>query len=252
MRGTRKCVPLFGVNAEKLLFDGAGKMICAASRKRGCAHRPPFGPDLSGRVCADNSNVTHIDNVTDRCYVIAMSNVTHKCEECSEPMIGRIDRKYCSAACRQKAYRKSQGVATTNKVTAEPFELDTNNVFYRNSDPVRQAFYQLSEIQYLSLQEDDEGPVMTMAYPPRTKARADQDLKRDLMFLDEFLDGYDKIAENLARLRATAEAILKFHEATSSNVTDASIQQPATFGDEIKQIVRDANAEAARLRSETP
>lgn len=197
-------------------------------------------------------NVTAIDNVTDKCYVIAMSNVTHKCEECNEPMTGRVDRKYCSAACRQKAYRNSRNVTATSKVTAEPFELDTNNVFYRHNDEVREAISQLSEIQYLSQQEDGEGPLKTMAYPPRAKARADQDLKFNLMRLEEFLNGYDKIAENLARLRATAEAILKFHEANSSNVTDASIQQPATFGDEIKQIVRDANAEAARLRSETP
>lgn len=157
-------------------------------------------------------DVTSIDNVTDKCYVIAMSNVTHKCEECNEPMTGRVDRKYCSAACRQKAYRNSRNVTATNNVTAEPFELDTSNVFYRNSDEVRLAISQLSEIQYLSQQEDDEGPVMTMAYPPRVKARADQDLKLDLMSLEEFLNGYDKIAENLARLRATAEAILKFHE----------------------------------------
>lgn len=158
-------------------------------------------------------NVTAIDNVTDKCYVIAMCNVTYKCEECNEPMTGRIDRKFCSAACRQKSYRNSRNVTAINNVTAEPFELNTDNVFYRHSDAVRLAIHQLSEIQYLSQQEDDEGPVTAMAYPPRVKARADQDLKFGLMGLEEFLNGYDKIAENLARLRATAEAILKFHEA---------------------------------------
>lgn len=34
-----------------------------------------------------------------------MDNVTGKCAECGNEMHGRTDRKFCSAACRQKAYR---------------------------------------------------------------------------------------------------------------------------------------------------
>ncbi|MGP5014188.1 hypothetical protein ACTXJX_10240 [Glutamicibacter ardleyensis] len=168
-------------------------------------------------------------------------------------MTGRVDRKYCSAACRQKAYRKSQSVATTNKVTAEPFDLDTRNVYYKKPEEFWGTLFTLEEFRMIDQDENgDRIHWQVPAYPPREKKLEGRDLKRSLDELREFIGNYDQIAGNLARFRATAEAILKFHEATSSNVTDASIQQPATFGDEIKQIVREANAEAARLRSETP
>lgn len=152
-------------------------------------------------------NVTSIDNVTDKCYVIAMSNVTHKCEECNEPMTGRVDRKYCSAACRQKAYRNSRNVTVTNNVTAEPFELNTKNAFY-----ARPGFLWSDGNVYALAAANDEETIVDV-YPPRSRATADKDLVDRLDKLRNDLGLYDQAIETIARMKATAEAILKFHEA---------------------------------------
>lgn len=34
------------------------------------------------------------------------TNVTHTCDGCGQGMTGRADRRYCSPACRQRAYRR--------------------------------------------------------------------------------------------------------------------------------------------------
>lgn len=48
--------------------------------------------------------------------VSVMGNVTNVCAECGAEMQGRADRKYCSAACRQKAHRGKTRAAGAGNV----------------------------------------------------------------------------------------------------------------------------------------
>lgn len=48
--------------------------------------------------------------------------VTHVCYECGQQMQGRADRKYCSPACRQKAYREGSVMRMVDGVTDAQFE----------------------------------------------------------------------------------------------------------------------------------
>jgi hypothetical protein len=60
-----------------------------------------------------------IDTCSDRCRTRYYSDrarhdhapATHRCEGCGEMMTGRADRRYCSSACRQRAYRQREALA---------------------------------------------------------------------------------------------------------------------------------------------
>lgn len=165
-------------------------------------------------------------NVTIRCNVTVMDNVTGKCSECGNDMYGRADRKFCSAACRQRSYRQKRNVTVSSNVTAEPFLLNYEPAFYKDGDDFWQMVHVLPDsLGTLSMHDAgadyeqygfDEQPAI-MAYPPRTKVRAERDLETGLDGLRNFLDSYDEIAANLLRMRATAEAILKYHEGNAAD-----------------------------------
>jgi hypothetical protein len=50
---------------------------------------------------------------------IETPDVTATCAGCDEPMAGRADRRYCSSACRQRAYRNSQRENKVRNVEVE-------------------------------------------------------------------------------------------------------------------------------------
>lgn len=103
--------------------------------------------------------------------------------------------------------------------------LDTADVFYRHADPAWTAFVVVpgylqdvticspeTDLTEYGLDGEGERPV-TSVYPPRRKSKELRggDLERGLMEIDSFLEAYDEMVLNLARLKATAEAIRDFH-----------------------------------------
>ena len=84
-----------------------------------------------------------VDTCSDRCRTAYYTDrarrdsapVTHRCKGCGEAMTGRADRRYCSSACRQRAYRQRDAlvrhgiarenagaVLTASRLTNEQFE----------------------------------------------------------------------------------------------------------------------------------
>ena len=62
-----------------------------------------LAPDLRRTIatCSDKCRNAHY--ATNRASVVVA--VTHVCAECGAEMRGRADKKHCSPACRQRAYR---------------------------------------------------------------------------------------------------------------------------------------------------
>ncbi|MBE4716767.1 hypothetical protein DAD99_01010 [Pseudarthrobacter sp. AB1] len=140
-------------------------------------------------------------------------------------MQGRADRKFCSAACRQKAYRNSRNETATHNVTAEPFPLSDDPVPYKGKDDFWLAMSALpgtlgglgvfdadADLASFGFDAADPRPVISI-YPARRKAAAlaEQDTADAKRSLGEFLAQYDEMQDNLVRMKATAEQIAKHH-----------------------------------------
>lgn len=159
-------------------------------------------------------------NVTTMCNITGMDKVTVECAECGDEMHGRADRKFCSSACRQKAHRSKRNVTRSRDVTAEPFLLSEGEPPYKYRDDFWAAIGQLPEmLTTLSMYRegtdlefhDIAEPLVVPVTPPRRKAKdlAEQDELVYQKNMQEFLDGYDEMVQNLASMKATAELILK-------------------------------------------
>lgn len=148
------------------------------------------------------------------------------CAVCGEPMTGRADRKFCSAACRQKSHREKAQRDTRRDVTAKPFITTDEPQILKRGEPQHQFwedFHNVHETLMLSDPEftewDDEyldsTPYPVPLDPPVRRADdenqrqfARQKAERDTA---DFLRDYDVMLDRLARMRATVEAIREHH-----------------------------------------
>lgn len=149
-----------------------------------------------------------------------MENVTGKCEECGDEMQGRTDRKFCSSACRQKAYRSKRNVTTRRHVTAEPFLLSEGEPPYKFADQFWQSIREVpGSLGLLGMYREGadpqefglDEPEVVAVTPPRRKGKelAEQDIQRWKLSTLEFLEEHDEMVRNLASMKATAELIVK-------------------------------------------
>ena len=148
----------------------------------------------------------------------------NRCSVCEKGMTGRADRKFCSAACRQKAYRQGHEREGGRNVTAESYEIESNPSPHKEKDPFWLALSQvpdiLADLKTLDGEIDPEDygqepgwkPKVSL-YPPRRKnaALAELDMKFGKLDVTGFLSQYDEMIETMARVRATAEKIANHH-----------------------------------------
>lgn len=148
-----------------------------------------------------------------------------KCELCGSTMQGRVDRKYCSAKCRQKAYRAKRGHRGVQSLAAEPFPLSEDSTPYRYSDGFWQAVSTVpdlvaglavydadADLAEFGMEEEDGRPKVSI-YPARRKAKelCQRDMDAAGIKVRAFLDEYDEVVSNLARMRATVQIIAEYH-----------------------------------------
>lgn len=84
---------------DRSISSGRETVTCAAC---GRSVSVPIDKRRKVNVCSDlcRSRVYDARRVTEA--------VTHPCEGCGTGITGRADRRYCSPACRQRAYRQRE------------------------------------------------------------------------------------------------------------------------------------------------
>lgn len=158
-------------------------------------------------------------NVTDRCNVTPMSNI---CRSCGKPLTGRSDRKFCSAACRQRDFRNRHVTDTSNVTTtdAAPYELSGQWAKTGQGGEFWELVHALDP-DYLPptpdqdvFDEDIPSEEGTFSVPTgiisngRRKSPEQSDIDFGRQRLNEFVNSYSEHRAILDRAHATARALL--------------------------------------------
>lgn len=115
-----------GADGAENLFRMRGQTSTDASERHDCAR-------CAVPLLLAPSKLRKTAYCSDRCRVATLRQaqkavqpaVTHKCDGCGSEMQGRADRKFCSAACRQKAYRAGHSMAVPDHAIVDKATSET-------------------------------------------------------------------------------------------------------------------------------